>query len=117
MELKEPIKLARVLEQLESVFPGLRGHSKGGVEERYASLPLHSGGRILRLEDKITNQDTIEIIPRLWEDRDKEDHYERRLLGKILRVNLSNGRIWEETPQGPLQNTLAEAVLEQGFTI
>jgi molybdopterin converting factor small subunit len=64
MELKEPIKLARVLEQLESVFPGLRGHSKGGVEERYASHYLCIGsGRILRLADTIADQDTIEIIP------------------------------------------------------
>lgn len=64
MELTEPVKLIKVLENLESVFPGLKGHSKGGVAERYISHYLCIGsGRILRLEDTITNRDTIEIIP------------------------------------------------------
>ena len=64
IKLTEPVKLIKVLEQLESVFPGLGDHSEGKVEERYASHYLCiGGGRILRLEDTITDRDTIEIIP------------------------------------------------------
>lgn len=66
MELRKPVNLIEILEQLEGLFPGLAEHKKGGVAARYASHYLCiGGGRILRLEDKITNQDTIEIIPPL----------------------------------------------------
>lgn len=64
MELKEPVKLIKLLEHLEEVFPDLKNQSKGEVADRYASHYLCIGnGRILRPGDTITNRDTIEIVP------------------------------------------------------
>lgn len=64
LDLKEPIKLAKLLEYLENEFPQLAGCSGGSIAERYAAQYLCLGsGRILQLNSIITNDDTMEIIP------------------------------------------------------
>ena len=73
------------------------------MEERYASHYLCIGsGRILRLADTIADQDTIEIIPQLWGLATRRELYERRFTGEGFRINLSDGRIWEEAPNEAL---------------
>jgi len=63
-ELEEPVKLLELLELLENTFPSLRNNSKLKIQDRYAAQYLCiSNGRILRLEDSISNRDIVELIP------------------------------------------------------
>ncbi len=66
IELEQPVKLIQLLELLEDSFPWFGNNSKGTTAEKYAAHFLCiSGGRILRLEDSIGNQDIMEVIPPL----------------------------------------------------
>ena len=63
-ELEEPVKLVELLELLENTFPGLRNNSKISIEDRYAAQYLCiCNGRILHLQDSISNRDIVELIP------------------------------------------------------